>query len=327
MQIVMWRAELVRKLAPEAWGRIRSNDVFGRSAQLAYYLLLSGGPLLLFLTALLGTVAAGDEIRRDLLRWAARVMPPSAFDLLRAVLDEITGGASGRKISLGIAVTLWAASTAMVDLIQGLNKAYDVAEARVWWRRRLVAIALTIALAVLTVTALGLVLYGRQLGLLLADHIGVGGLFPFFWGFVRWGVVTGFVLAAFVLVYRFAPNVRARRWDCAVPGAAVAFVLWLAGSMGLRIYLAHFGSYNALYGSLGAVIILMLWLYLFGAALLAGGEVNSAIARLSAGEEPHAAARRGEATLDEEGNAHAGERPGRTADARTDRAETGSGGH
>ncbi len=270
-------ALLIRTIAPDAWARIRRNDVFGRAAQLAYYLLLSGGPLLLFLTALLGMVAAGEEIRRDLLAWFASVMPPSAFALVSAALDEITSGSSGRKLSLGIVVTLWAASAAMVDLIQGLNKAYEVQEARVWWRRRLVAMALTVVLALLTITALALVLYGNQLGRWVAGAVGMGSAFAVAWSLAQWGVVVSFVLLAFILVYRFAPNVRARRWECAIPGAAVAFALWLAGSLGFRIYLAHFDSYNRLYGSLGAVIILMLWLYLFGLALLIGGEVNSAV--------------------------------------------------
>lgn len=271
---------LIRTVAMDAWARIRRDDVFGRAAQLAYYLLLSSGPLLLFLTSLLGMIAEGEEVRRDLLEWFASVMPPSAFALVRASLDEITRGSSGGTLSLGIVVTLWAASAAMVDLIQGLNKAYDVEEVRAWWQRRLVAMSLTVVLALLTITALVLVLYGNQLGRLAAGAVGMGGAFALAWSFARWGVVAGFVLLAFILVYRFAPNVQTRRWECAIPGAAVAFALWLAGSLGLRLYLAHFNSYNRLYGSVGAVIILMLWLYLFCVALLVGGEVNSAIARI-----------------------------------------------
>jgi membrane protein len=272
---------VVRTIAPQAWAQMQKHDVFGRAAQLAYYFLLSGGPLLLFLTALLGMVAAGEEIRRDMMGWFAQVMPPSAFELVGAMLDEIASGSSGGKLSVGIVVTLWTASTGMVDLILGLNKAYDVTEARSWLRRRLVAMALTVMLAALTVTALALVLYGHQLGTMFARSVGLGAAFAFLWGFTRWGIVTGFVLLAFILVYRYAPNVRTRRWECAIPGAVVAFMLWLASSIGLRIYLSHFNEYNKTYGSLGAVIILMLWLYLFGAALLIGGEVNSAIERTS----------------------------------------------
>jgi membrane protein len=274
--------QTARTVALEAWAHMQENDVFGRAAQLSYYFLLSAGPLLIFLTALLGLIAAGEEIRRDMLAWFAQMMPPSAFEVVTAMLDEIAGGASGRKLSLGILVTLWTASIGMVDLILGLNKAYDVKELRSWWRRRLVAMAFTVMLAALTITALALVLYGHQLGRMFSDSVGLGAAFTFLWGLTRWGIVTSFVLLAFILVYRFAPNVRERKWECAIPGALVAFALWLASSIGLRIYLSHFNEYNKLYGSLGAVIILMLWLYLFGVALLIGGEINSAVERTSA---------------------------------------------
>ena len=180
-------------------------------------------------------------------------------------------------MTFGLVFSLWIASSGMEAIIEGLNVAYDVPEARVWWRRRLVAIALTVCLGVLVAAAVFLILVSNG----MADAI--GGYIPAFEQIgrlstaVQWVVGILFLLLALSLVFRFAPNLRRPRWEANLPGAIATVVFWLGASAILNFYLQTFGSFDKTYGSLGAVIVLLIWLYVSGAAVLVGGELNSII--------------------------------------------------
>lgn len=255
-----------------------ADNVFGRAAELAYFFFFSIFPLLIALTSLLSVVSGGARFQGELLRYFHAVLPDSAFELLSTTLAEITESNRGGQLSFGIALTIVSASAGMVAVIEGLNTAYDVREARTWLRRRGVAFLLTLALLVFLILALALFLYGPESGAFLAEHIGFRPLFETAWPVLQWPIAFLFVLTAMALIYRFAPNVRGQTWTCIYPGAIAAFLLWLAASVGLRIYLSVFNTYTAAYGSLGAVMILMLWFYLFGLAILVGGQLNSVLA-------------------------------------------------
>lgn len=262
------------------WVQLNEDDVWGRAAQLSYYFLLALFPLLLFLVTLLGYFTdASEELRNSLLSYLGRVMPPSALDLVNTTLDEVGNRKGGGKLSFGLLVTLWAASNGMGAISQTLNIAYEVEESRSWWKVRLVSVGLTILLAVLIISALVLVLYGSRLAGLIAWYAGLGDTFVLAWKILQWPIVLGFLLFGFGCLYFFAPNLRHQRWEWVTPGAAVAVALWLLASLGFRAYLYFFNSYSATYGSLGALIILMLWFYLTGMAVLVGGEINSELER------------------------------------------------
>ncbi|MDQ3472151.1 MAG: YihY/virulence factor BrkB family protein [Acidobacteriota bacterium] len=158
-----------------------------------------------------------------------------------------------------------------------LNVAYDVEEARPWWKQRLVSIGLTIALAVLIISALILLLTGEGIGETIAGSFGLGWVFTMTWKIVQWPLVFGFALLSFNLAYYFAPNLKEKHWKWLTPGAVVGVLLWLLVSFAFRGYLRFFSTYTVTYGSLGAVIVLMLWFYFTGAAILIGGEVNSEV--------------------------------------------------
>ena len=255
--------------------RINEDDVFGRAAQLSYYFLLALFPLLLVLINLLGYFAQRTDFRTKLLTYLAAIMPSSAVALVHTTLDEITDASGTGKLSLGLLAALWAASNGMGAISQTLNTAYDVKETRSWWKVRLISVALTIALATLIVSALAIVLYGGTIGDTLASAYGLSDAFNTMWTILQWPIALGFVLFTFNLIYNVAPNVPAHRRRWLSPGAFVAVALWLAISFLFRIYLHFFNSYSVTYGSLGALIILMLWFYLTGVAILIGGEVNS----------------------------------------------------
>jgi len=255
--------------------RIKEDRIFGRAAQLSYYFLLALFPLLLFLINILGYMAQrGTLFRNKLLVYLGALMPSSAFELVRATVDEISISRGTGKLSFGLLAALWAASNGMGAISDTLNTAYNVRESRRWWRVRVISVCLTIALAILIVAALAIVLLGGTIGEALAVRYGFGSLFTTMWRVVQWPIALIFVLTTFNLIYNFAPNITpaARRWI--TPGAFVGVALWLVVSFGFRLYLGFFDSFSVTYGSLGAVIVLMLWFYLSGVAILIGGEVN-----------------------------------------------------
>jgi membrane protein len=255
--------------------RINDDDVFGRAAQLSYYFLLALFPLLLVLINLLGFMAQqGTEFRIKLIIYLGAVMPSSAVALVRTTLDEISAASGSGKLSLGLLAALWAASNGMGAISQTLNVAYDVRETRPWWKVRLISGALTVALSVLIISALTIVLYGGSIGEALATRYGFGQLFTLLWSILQWPIALGFVLATFNLIYNFAPNLSSARRRWFTRGAVVGVGLWLLISFVFRLYLHYFNSYSVTYGSLGALIVLMLWFYLTGVAILIGGEVN-----------------------------------------------------
>lgn len=284
----------VTDLAKRVWHEVQEDEVFGRAAELSYYFLLALFPFLIFVTSVIGLVlGSGTGTRHQLFEYLARVMPPSAFQLINTTIQEVSSASSGGKLSFGILATLWLASNGMGAITTSLNVAYDLKESRPWWKQRLTAMGLTIALSVFIISALLLVLAGSSIAEWLASVFGFGSTFPLIWKILQWPVVLACLIFAFALIYYFAPDFREQAWTWLTPGAAIGVVLWLLVSVAFRVYLHFFNSYSATYGSLGAVIILMLWLYFTGAAVLIGGEINSEI--------EHAAAKQGEPEAKEKG--------------------------
>ena len=283
------------ELGKRVWSEINDDDVWGRSAQLAYYFLLALFPLLIFLTATLGLMlGSGSGLRNALFNYLSQVMPGTAFQLVDTTMGEIAGASNAGKLSFGLLAALWAASNGMGAITQALNVAYDVTETRPWWKQRLVAVTLTIALSVLVITALLLTLMGGQIADWLAAHFGLGAVFTTAWKTIQWPLVFAFMVTSFALIYYFAPDLKDQSWKWLTPGSAIGVVLWLLVSFGFKGYLHYFDSYSKTYGSLGAVIVLMLWLYFTGCALLIGSEINSEIENAAAQAGAPDAKERGE---------------------------------
>ncbi|HEX8774264.1 MAG TPA: YihY/virulence factor BrkB family protein [Pyrinomonadaceae bacterium] len=289
-----------KELAGRIWEQINKDDLFGRAAQLSYYFLLSLFPLLLVLVTLLGYFAeAGSELRVSLLGYLGEVMPGSATALVQTTLDEISKQKGGGKISFGILAAIWAASNGMGAISETLNVAYNVEETRPWWKRRLITVGLTVALAVLILTALTLMFGGGKIADLLAANYGFSQVFTLTWKIAQWPIVLFFILMAFSLIYYFAPDLSDQDWKWVSPGSVIGVTLWLLVSFAFRLYLHFFDSYSATYGSLGALIIMMLWFYLTGAAILIGGEINSEIENAAAEAGEPDAKERGEKSPEE----------------------------
>jgi membrane protein len=272
-------------LTPLALGKqvvsdIGEDEVSVRSAALAYYFVLAVFPAMLFVLSLLGFFAgAGTQLRQSLFTTLAHVLPGSASDLVHKTLDEVTRSSGAGKALFGILGALWSASSGMTAVMESLNIAYDVKEDRPMWKQRAIAVGLTFALAVLVLAALGLMLFGADAADWLGAHVGLGNALVLAWKIAQWPIVLVFMFGAFATTYYFAPNLEGPEWHWITPGSGLGLIFWLVASFGFKVYLNFFNSYSKTYGSVGAVIILLLWLYITGFAILVGGEVNSAIGR------------------------------------------------
>ena len=268
------------ELSRRVWSAIKEDEVMDRAASLSYYFLFALFPTLLFLTSMLGLLPVPD-LWDTLMTYATQVLPGDAATLVNRTVTEVLRGASGSLLSVGALAALWAASSGMASIVIALNIAYDVTDLRSWWLRRLIAIALTMTFSVFTLVALLLLVFGERIGEAVATWFGLGEVFGRVWGVLQWPMAAFLVLTGITFVYYLAPAVKRRRWHWFTPGSVFALLAWLATSFGLRVYLRYFGNYNATYGSIGGVIILMLWLYLSGVALLVGAQINSEIERSS----------------------------------------------
>ena len=258
--------------------KIGEDELSTRSAALSYYFILALFPMLLFVVSLIGLFAGSNsELRESIFSALAHLAPGSASDLMHTVVSQTARSSSAVKIGMGILGTLWAASAGVSAVIVSLNVVYQYTERRPWWKQKLTVLGLTVALAALIIFAIVLVLYGGKIGNALASHFGLGHLFTVAWGIVQWPVLFAAMFLSFAVVYYFGPDAPQPAWHWVTPGAALGVVLWLVASLGFRVYLHFFNSYSATYGSLGAVIILLLWLYLTGFAILIGAELNAVI--------------------------------------------------
>jgi membrane protein len=270
----------VGALARRVWAEFSADEVSDRAAALAYYFLFALFPALLFLTALLGLLPIADLMDR-LMQYVAQAMPGDAASIVERTLQEIVAGASGGLLSIGVLGALWAGSNGMSSIMSALNAAYDVKEARPWWKAKALAITLTVGFSIFIISALVLIVFGPKIGQTVAGWVRLGAVFTLVWNVVSIPIVMVLVLIGIGLVYYLAPNVE-QHWRWVTPGSVVALALWLAASFGLRLYVTSFANYNATYGSIGGVILLMLWLYLSGLAILLGAEVNAEIAKAAA---------------------------------------------
>jgi membrane protein len=249
----------------------------GLAAQLAFYFFLALFPALLFLVSLLSYLPIETAFTSMLDRMRPFV-PGDVLTVIQSELDKLLHGDRLSLLTFAIAAAVWSSSSAMTAVISTLNQAYDIEEFRPWWKQRLIAIALSVMLAVFAVLALALVLGGADLAAAVADWIGAGEMFERVWSVAQWPVALFFVIFAVDLIYYIAPNADTR-WVWITPGSLLATLLWLLTSFGFKLYLQYVSNIAIVYGALGSVIVLLLWFYLSGFAILVGAELNAEIDR------------------------------------------------
>jgi membrane protein len=271
------------QLVKRVWKAIDDDNLLGRASELAYNFILSLFPLLLFLLGLFGLFAShGSTLQDNLLFYLSRVLPPAAFDLLTKTISEVAANTGSGKITVGILLALFSASGGVAAMMSALDGAYNVREGRSWFKVRGIALALTVALAVLVITALTMVLAGGVVANYFAARLGLGIIAVISWKAIQSVAALFFVVLAFSLIYYYGPDLKEQHWYWITPGSLVGVLLWFAASLGFRVYLHFFNTYSHTYGSLGAAIILLIWFYVTGLAFLVGGAINAQIERAAA---------------------------------------------
>jgi membrane protein len=273
-------------LVVRTWKAVISDRLFGAAAELGFYFLFALFPTLFSLGSVLGLVArSAHQILDKLLIYLALVIPTSALGTVLRTFNETTAAASGGKVTFGLIGAIWSASVGVSAIQETLNAVHKLDERRSYFVARVFAIGLTMLLAVigiLTLTAL----FGADFVAALADRkIGDNAMATAVAVVAR---VTGWVIAvallalAFAVIYYWAPDWPHPRWHWLTPGGGIGILGWFLASLGFRLYLYFFNNYTATYGSLGAVIILLMWFYITGLMLLIGAEINSIIDEVAA---------------------------------------------
>jgi membrane protein len=275
-----WRLHVssITTLLKRVWTSSYEDGVYNRAAELAYFFFLSLFPGIIFITTLLGFVfKSNTQLTALLLRYLSTTLPGSAFDLIRQVITEITRSSGTGKLTFGVLAALWTANSGMNALEDALNAVYKVKESRALWKTYGIALILTVSASLLIIAALAIFLYGGVLVQLVSHTVGLKPAFYWTWKIAQWPIALFFVSMVASMVYYAAPNLKQRCWQWLSPGAVFATLGWIAASGLLRLYFHFFTSYAKTYGSLGAVMALMTWLYVTGIMLLLGAEVNLAI--------------------------------------------------
>ena len=265
----------------EAW----DDDVLNLAAQQAYYFFFALFPALLFAIAVASFFPLQGLID-ETVAMLSRFAPTDVIDILTGAMESLSNQNSGGILTFAFLVAIWSSSGAMVSIITTLNAAYDVTESRPWWKTRLIAIALTVGIAFFILISMFLVIAGPTLAENIAARMHLGPAFKWTWWVLQWPVVFALVASAIGLVYYFAPDVE-QDWVWITPGSVLATGLWLAVSLALKLYYTIVPNANAAYGTIGGIMVLMLWFYLSGIALLLGAEMNAEIEHASPyGKDP-----------------------------------------
>ena len=274
----------LKQVAGYTWERVLEDDLTGRSAQLSYYFFLSLFPGLIFVSSLIGIVAGSHTHLRDhLLDSFGTFLPPAAYTLVVSTFTEVLQSSTAGKALLGVIFAFWSATSGLSAVQDTLNGVCRVKETRPLWKSTLVSMILTVVVVTLGMVALVAFFYGGNLVEFISAEIGLSAGLTFLWKLVQWPIAVFLLSLTFAVVYYYAPNVKRVDWRWITPGSAVGILGWLGVSAIFRAYLHYFNHYSVTYGSLGAVIILLLWFYLTGFMLLLGAEVNSVIYQVTDG--------------------------------------------
>lgn len=253
--------------------KINEADVFGLSAQLAYFFLLSLFPFLIFLATLLGYLPI-DSIAA--LTFLETYLPDDVMEMVEKNLSSLMDNQSGGLLSIGIIATLWSASKGVNAITKSLNTAYGVEEDRSFVLSRILSVGLTVTLILTISIALLLPVFGREIGTYLFSFVNLSDDFLQVWNMARWIVSSLMFFIVLYVLYILAPNTKVKLKD-AFWGALFATISWQIVSLGFSYYVSTLGNFSATYGSLGTVIVLMLWFYMTGIIINTGGVINSIV--------------------------------------------------
>lgn len=253
--------------------RYIDDEISAMSSQLAYNLLLSFFPFIILLLTLLGYSSLKSD---DVLAMFNNILPKDVFNLVKKTVVEIVDTKRGGLLSISMITTIWTASNGFNAVIRGLNKAYDEKEERPFWKVQLISILCTLGLALIIIIAIVLLVFGDIGGKFFIKQLNYSPLIEYLIDFLRYFIGLIVMLMVFNALYKYTPSKRLT-WIETFPGAAFTTIGWTLTSVGFSYYVNHFGNYSKIYGSIGAIIALMSWLFFSSVIILIGGEINATI--------------------------------------------------
>lgn len=253
--------------------RIFDHDITATAGFLAYNLMLAFVPFLMFLFTLIGL---SNLDVNQVLEALSYVLPTNAFELIKSTVIEVLRGQSSGIVWITIFLAIWAASNGLGAVIRGMNRAYGVKERRGYISRVIRSIISTVILALLIILTMVLLVFGDVIKNFVITYIPVSYFITMLWDLLRYIILIFMMIVTFAIIYKFTPAKKVS-WIEAFPGAFLSSLGWLVFSSGFAFYVNTFSNYSRLYGSLGAIFILMTWLYLSSFIILLGGEVNAMI--------------------------------------------------
>jgi membrane protein len=254
---------------------ISGDDCLGWAAELAYFWFLALFPALLFVAALASYLPV-EHLTDSLIVSLGRVAPSDVLVIVTQQLEQLARSEHGGLLTFSLLAAVWSSSSGMTAVIDTLNQAYRVREGRPWWRVRWLAIILTLSLALFTLVSFALVMLGPWLTDYVTGRLHLGPGLAWTWTIGRWLIVFVLFVTPLGWIYYFAPDAR-RPWVWITPGSIAATVLWMLASLGFKWYASHFGEYQKTYGTIGGVIVTLLWFYVSGLAILIGAQLNATI--------------------------------------------------
>ena len=251
--------------------KVNNDDIFALGAQLAYYLMLSFFPFLIFLMTVVGFSRLNSA---DILEGLRTILPNNVFSLIDTTVVELVDTQNAGLLGASIILTIWSASSGFRAVIKGLNKAYNVKDSRSFIKRSFVAIIFTLALVIIIVLTLAMLVFGELIGKYLLTILPFKEVIISIWNLSRYLIVVFMMIWIFACMYRYTPAKKIR-WREVYPGAIISTLGWIIVSLGFSYYINNIANYSRLYGSVGAVFVLMTWLYITSMILILGAEFNS----------------------------------------------------
>ncbi len=250
---------------------VKKDEVSSLGAQLSYFFILSVFPFLIFLVTLLDYTPLTEQ---DTIEEISVLLPESAFAIVKEILTEVAAADNFTLLSLGILGTIWTASRGSAALIKAINRAYGIAETRSFFKLNAIGVLSTFALALIIIFSLSLLVFGRYLGSIAFQYIGMEEFFHAIWPFLRFSIPLLIIFCVFSLLYLYAPDSRLRFRDI-YPGAIIATLAWLTATQLFAYYVNNIANFSRMYGSLGGIIVFLVWLYISSSIALLGAEINA----------------------------------------------------
>jgi membrane protein len=258
--------------------RFQDDDVSALGAQLTYYLILAFFPFLILLMTIISYTPVTSE---DILKGVSPVLSNATYKIIEDFVNEILASGSRTLLSIGMIGTIWAASNGVMAIVKGLNKAYDEEENRPFWKLSGIAILFTLALGFMILLSFALLVFGKKVGEQLFEHFPNN--FDIIWNFIKYGIPLATMLFVFVFLYVLAPNRRLSVREV-IPGAIFSTAGWVIISILFAFYVNRWDTYTRSYGSIGGIIVLLIWLYFSSVIILLGGQINATLSFLRDGK-------------------------------------------